>query len=44
MMENLEKSGGLFEVRTFGQDAAADTGETPFTLRVTYLPHRGEDR
>ena len=44
MMENLEKSGGLFEVRTFGQDATADTGETPFTLRVTYLPHRGEDR
>jgi Tfp pilus assembly protein PilN len=43
MMESLEKSGGLFEVRTFTQEAAAETGEVPFTLRVTYLPNRGED-
>ena len=42
MMENLEKSGGLFEVRSFGQEAVADTGEVPFALRVTYLPNRGE--
>jgi len=43
MMESLEKSGGLFVVRSFGQDAVIETGETPFTLRVTYVPNRGED-
>ena len=43
MMETLEKSGGLFEVRSFGQDAVVETGEVPFTLRVTYVPNRGED-
>ena len=43
MMEALEKSGGLFEVRSFGQDAVVETGETPFTLRVTYVQSRGED-
>jgi len=43
MMESLEKSGGLFDVRSFTQDAAIETGEVPFTLRVTYLPNRGED-
>ena len=43
MMENLEKSGGLFDVRTFSQEAAVEIGEVPFTLRVTYLPNRGED-
>ena len=42
MMESLEKSGGLFEVRSFGQEAIADSGEVPFALRVTYLPNRGE--
>ena len=43
MMEALEKSGGLFEVRSFGQDAVVESGETPFTLRVTYVQSRGED-
>ena len=43
MMETLEKSGGLFEVRSFGQDAVIETGEVPFTLRVTYAPNRGQD-
>ena len=43
MMETLEKSGGLFEVRSFGQDAVVETGEIPFTLRVTYVPNRGGD-
>jgi len=42
MMESLEKSGGLFEVRSFSQEAVADTGEVPFSLRVTYLPNRSE--
>ena len=42
MMETFEKSGGLFEVRSFGQDAVVETGEVPFTLRVTYVPSRGE--
>lgn len=43
MMETLEKSGGLFDVRSFTQDAAVETGEVPFTLRVTYVPNRGGD-
>jgi len=42
MMETFEKSGGLFEVRSFGQDAVVETGEVPFTLRVTYVPSRGQ--
>jgi len=42
MMESLEKSDGLFEVRSFGQEATSETGEVPFTLRVTYAPARGE--
>ena len=42
MMETLEKSGGLFDVRSFTQDAAVETGEVPFTLRVTYVPSRGQ--
>ena len=43
MMESLEKSGGLFDVRSFSQEAVTETGEVPFALRVTYLPNRGED-
>ena len=42
MMESMEKSGGLFAVRTFSQEAALETGEIPFTLRVSYAPSRGE--
>ena len=43
MMETLEKSGGLFEVRSYGQYAVIETGEVPFTLRVTYAQNRGGD-
>ena len=42
MMSNLEKSGGLFIVGETGQEAATDTGETPFTLSLIYKPSRGD--
>jgi len=42
MMLNLEKSGGLFTVGETGQDATTETGETPFTLNLTYRPRRGD--
>ena len=41
MMLSLEKSGGLFVVGEAGQDTATDSGETPFTLNLTYTPRRG---
>jgi len=41
MMLNLEKSGGLFVVGEAGQEPVADSGETPFTLNLTYTPRRG---
>ena len=41
MMMNLEKSGGLFSVGETGQDATLESGETPFTLNLTYKPSRG---
>ena len=44
LMSNLEKSGGLFVVGETGQDATAETGETPFTLDLIYKPSRGETR
>jgi Tfp pilus assembly protein PilN len=43
MMASMDKSGGLFEVRNnFSQEAALETGEIPFMLRVAYVPGRGE--
>ncbi|HWN98743.1 MAG TPA: hypothetical protein VNS63_05675 [Blastocatellia bacterium] len=36
MMTNIEKSGGLFVVVQADQEAMTDTGETPFTLAVSY--------
>ena len=41
MMMSLEKSGGLFTVGETSQDAVLETGETPFTLNLTYKPSRG---
>src|SRR6266404_565867 len=41
MMLSLEKSSGLFVVGEAGQDPTTDTGETPFTLNLTYTPRRG---
>lgn len=41
MMLSLEKSGGLFVVGEAGQDPTTDSGETPFTLNLTYTPRRG---
>jgi hypothetical protein len=41
MMLSLEKSGGLFVVGEAGQDTTTDSGETPFTLNLTYTPRRG---
>jgi Tfp pilus assembly protein PilN len=42
MMSNLEKSGGLFIVGETGQEATAESGETPFTLNLIYKPSRGD--
>jgi len=42
MMSNLVKSGGLFIVGETGQEAATESGETPFTLNLIYKPSRGE--
>jgi len=41
MMINLEKSGGLFTVGEAGQETTTESGETPFTLNLTYRPSRG---
>lgn len=41
MMGNLEKSGGLFIVGETGQEAPAESGETPFTINLVYKPSRG---
>jgi Tfp pilus assembly protein PilN len=41
MMLTLEKSGGLFVVGEAGQEPTTDSGETPFTLNLTYTPRRG---
>jgi hypothetical protein len=41
MMEDFEKSGGLFIVRQSNQDAPGETGEVPFTLNLIYSPSRG---
>lgn len=42
MMMSLDKSGGLFTVGETGQEAATESGETPFTLNLTYRPSRGD--
>jgi hypothetical protein len=42
MMESMDKSAGLFEVKSFTQEQAIESGETPFTLRVSYSLTRGE--
>ncbi len=44
MMSNLEKSSGLFLVGETGQEATAESGETPFTLRLVYRPSRGREQ
>lgn len=44
MMMSLEKSGGLFTVGEAGQDATLDSGDTPFTLSLTYKPSRGDSK
>lgn len=44
MMMSLDKSGGLFTVGETGQDAATESGETPFTLNLTYKPSRGDSQ
>jgi hypothetical protein len=44
MMINLEKSGGLFTVGEAGQETTTESGETPFTLNLTYKPSRGGAR
>lgn len=41
MMEKLEKSGGVFALDQAVQDAVAESGEVPFTLKVVYRPTRG---
>jgi hypothetical protein len=42
MMGNLEKSGGRFIVGETGQEATAESGETPFTINLLYKPSRGD--
>jgi predicted Holliday junction resolvase-like endonuclease len=41
MMELIEKSGGLFVLDQSGQDAATDSGEVPFSLKLLYSASRG---
>lgn len=41
MMVNVEKSGGLFVTDQADQEAVTDTGETPFTLQLSYKPAGG---
>lgn len=42
MMSNLDKSGGLFIVGETGQEATAESGETPFTINLVYKPSKGD--
>jgi hypothetical protein len=42
MMSNIANSGGRFVVVQADQEATAETGETPFTLELTYTQTRGE--
>ncbi|MEK6304114.1 MAG: hypothetical protein AABO41_25785 [Acidobacteriota bacterium] len=42
MMTNIEKSGGVFVTSQADQEAMSETGETPFTLDLTYKPTRGD--
>jgi hypothetical protein len=42
MMSNLEKSGGLFIVGDTGQEATAESSETPFTINLVYKPSRSD--
>jgi hypothetical protein len=42
MMGNINNSGGTFVVVQADQEATAETGETPFTLELTYTQRRGE--
>ncbi|HSO76481.1 MAG TPA: hypothetical protein VLU47_16735 [Blastocatellia bacterium] len=42
MMSNVAKSGGMFVVLQADQEATAETGETPFTLELTYTQTRGD--
>jgi len=42
MMSNLEKSGGRFIVGETGQEATAESGETPFTINLVYKPSGGD--
>jgi len=44
VMMSLEKSGGLFTVGEAGQDPTLESGETPFTLNLTYKPSRGNSQ
>ncbi len=44
MMSNLEKSGGRFIVGETGQEATAETGETPFTINLVYKPSKGDSQ
>lgn len=44
MMMSLEKSGGLFMVGEANQDAGLESGETPFTLNLTYRPSKGDSQ
>lgn len=41
MVSRFEKSGGLFAVGQFNQEAAEDSGEVPFIITLTYDPSRG---
>lgn len=42
MMGRINNSGGRFVVVQGDQEATAETGETPFTLELTYTQTRGE--
>lgn len=42
MMANLLKSDGSFTTGEANQDPTAESGETPFTLQLTYTPTRGD--
>ena len=41
MMTKIEQSGGLFVTGQADQEPISETGETPFTLDLTYKPTRG---
>lgn len=42
MMTNIEKSGGVFVTVQADQESTSDSGETPFTLELTYKPTRSD--